>query len=148
MINMRVKLKYAKSRLWNIKKVKNAKWLLPGWLFYEYYMLNKYKGEGKKYSVAQGAKAEAIRLAATFSLPMPGTYEITTTGLALLKKKMENGDVDKLTLKSFRDFIPLNVDREAMNKGFKLRIKQENLESYMKIFEKGKKLYFEIMFRK
>ena len=25
---MRVKLKYAKSRLWNIKKVKNAKWLL------------------------------------------------------------------------------------------------------------------------
>ena len=120
----------------HINKVKNVKWLLPGWAFYEFYKLHKGMGETSKKSFMHGAKAEAIRLAAFASLPVPGTYELTTTGLALLKKKIENEELDKLTLKGFKDFIP--VKKTKVSRGI----------PHLRIYYKDKKVYFEIFYKK
>lgn len=91
----------------HVKKVKQVKWLLPGWAGYEYYKVHKNKGHSKSQSVMYGAKAEAIRLAAFASVPVPGSYELTTVGLASLKKKIERREVEKLTLKSLKDATPM-----------------------------------------
>lgn len=123
----------------NAKKVKNVKWLLPGWVFYEYYKLHKNKGHNVKKSFGHGMKAEAIRLAAMASIPVPGTYELTTSGLALIKKKIENGEVEKLTLKAFRDFMPIRREK-------KLEISRLG-KSYLRVFYKDRKLYFEIFYK-
>src|SRR3989338_10231651 len=101
----------------HIKKVKHAKWLLPGWVFYEFYKMSKEKGESNRKSFSQGAKAEIIRLATTASIPIPGTYELTTTGLALLKNKIVKGEVDNLTFKSLKDFIPVKINKEEFYTG-------------------------------
>ncbi len=130
------KNKFAKQLKYSANKLKNAKWFLPGWVFYEYYKVHKAKGDSKNRSIGQGAKAEAIRLAALASLPIPGTYELTTTGLALLKNKIEKGELERLTLKAFRDFRP-KVIRSFNKKG----------KPYLRIFYKEKKLYFEIFYK-
>ena len=54
-----------------LRKVKYIRWLLPGWVFYEFYKLSKNKGETRAKSLGHGAKAEAIRLAAFASVPVP-----------------------------------------------------------------------------
>ena len=130
-----------KRPLRHVKKVRHVKWLLPGWVFYEYYKLNKSKGETTRKSFGQGAKAEGIRLVAFASVPIPGTYELTTTGLALLKNKIEKGEMKNLTLKAFRDFTPIK----------RLKINKEELigkNPYLKIAPKGKRLYFKIFYRR
>ncbi len=124
------------AKIQHIKKIKNAKWLLPGWVFYEFYKLHKNKGDERKISFRQGAKAEVIRLAAFASLPIPGTYELTTTGLALLKNRIEKGEIEKLTLKGFRDFRPIK------------RMKLRENKVYLKVMKKGKEFYLKIFYRK
>ena len=131
------KFEKLKGSLDHIKKVKNVKWLLPGWVFYEYYKIHKRKGNPNVQSLGQGAKAEAIRLVAMAGIPLPGTYELTTTGLALLKKKLESGEVEKLNLRAFKDFIPLKKLKQYQIKG----------RPYLRIFYKDKKLYFEIFYK-
>ncbi|MBI2148299.1 gamma-glutamylcyclotransferase, partial [Candidatus Woesearchaeota archaeon] len=93
----------------------------------------------KRKSFGYGMKAEAIRLAAFASLPLPGSYELTTTGLALLKKKIEKGEVDNLTLKAFRDFTPL--------KNIKIDKNKLTGSPYLRIYTKNKKLFFDIIYR-
>ena len=131
--------KFSKLRK-SLKNIKQVKWLLPGWVFYEYYNLHKSRGNTRRQSIAGGAKAEVIRLLSTASLPVPGTYELTTAGLALLKKKIEEGEVENLNLKVFKDFIPVNkmkVDKEAL---------MGNLQ--LKFIKKRRKLYFRIFYKK
>src|SRR3989338_5919160 len=124
-------LKYRFRRpIAHLKKIKHVKWLLPGWAFYEFYKIHKKKGDTTRKSFGHGVKAEAIRLAATASLPVPGTYELTTTGLAAIKRKIENGELDDFTLKAFKDFTPL---------------KKMNLEKQRKF---TRKIYFKIFYRK
>ncbi len=129
-----------KNPLQHIKKVKNVRWLIPGWVFYEYYKLHKGKGFTKRISFVRGAKAEIFRLAATASLPVPGTYELTTTGLALIKTKIENDEINKLTLKAFKDFAPLR----------NLKINKSMLrgQPYLRIYMNNKKIHFEIFYKK
>ena len=133
-------IKNVKKPLSQVRKIKHAIWLIPGWVFYEYYKLNKNKGETKRKSFGHGMKAEAIRLVAFASLPLPGTYELTTTGLAFLKRKIENGDVEKLNLKYLKDFIPIK----------KLKINKQKIvgkSPYLRIYTKDKKLLFDIIYR-
>lgn len=130
-----------KRPLRHVKKVKHIRWLLPGWVFYEFYNLHK---GNRKLGIKHGAKAEAIRLAATASIPIPGTYELTTTGLAIIKKKIQDGEIENLTLKSFRDFMPLKVNKEELKKNM-FTIPER--KPYLKIFERGKKLYFKIFYK-
>ena len=129
-----------KKPLRHVKKIKHAMWLLPGWVFYEYYKVNQEKGHTKGKSIAKGAKAEAIRLVAFASIPLPGSYELTTTGLALLKRKIQDGKVEDLTLKAFKDFMPTK----------KIKIGKNRImgSPYLKIIPKGKKLYFKIFYKK
>ena len=122
------------------KKVKHIRWLLPGWIFYEFYKMHKEKGYSKRKSFVHGAKAEIFRLAATASLPLPGTYELTTTGLALLKKKIENNEIEKLTLRAFRDFTPM--------KKFKIENRRLIGKPYLKIYFRDKKLHFNVFYKK
>lgn len=131
------KFNETKKPLRHVKKVKHVRWLLPGWVFYEYYKVHKNKGQTRAKSIGHGAKAEVIRIAAMASLPLPGTYELTTTGLALLKHKIESGDIEKFSLRSFRDFMPLRkYNREA--KG----------QPYLRIYREGKKIHFKIFYKK
>ena len=123
-----------------VKKVENIKWLLPGWVFYEYYNLHKGRGQTNKKSVMHGVRAEASRLAAMASLPLPGTYELTTTGLALIKKKIEKGEIDKVTLQAFKDFTPLNkikADKNILTEG----------RPYLAVLPKKGNLYFRIFYK-
>jgi len=133
-------VKKLKKPLKHVKKVKHVRWLLPGWVFYEFYKLHKQKGHTRARSFEHGAKAEAIRLVAMATLPIPGTYELTTGGLALLKKKIERDEVKKLTLKAFKDFTPLN----------KLKIDKSKLrgEPYLRIFYKDRHVYFKVFYKK
>ncbi len=137
---LRIGLRRIKRPLRHIKKVKHVRWLLPGWVFYEYYKVHKNKGHSRRKSFGHGAKAEVVRLAAFASLPVPGTYELTTTGLAVIKKKIENDELDKFTLRSFKDFIPLR----------KLRVNKHQLigQPYLKVYSKDRRLYFEIFYKK
>ena len=73
----------------NLEKAKAVRWLIPGWVAYEYYQVHKLKGDSPAKSVVQGAKAEGIRFVALVSFPVPGTYELTTIGLASLKNKIK-----------------------------------------------------------
>ena len=134
------RFKRLRKSLKHVKKVKHVRWLIPGWVFYEYYKAHKAKGHNRIKSLGHGAKAEAIRIVAMASVPVPGTYELTTTGLALLKKKIENGDVDKLTLKAFKDFVPLRM----------LKIDKKYLTGtpHLRIFRKERRLYFELFYKK
>ena len=105
-----------------LRKIKQVKWLLPGWAGYEYYKVHKKKGYSKTKSVMYGAKAEAIRLGATASFPIPGTYEVTTIGLASLKKQIEKNKGDKLSLKSLKKMKAvkrLKVNKEELITGKK-----------------------------
>ena len=121
-----------------LKKIKNVKWLVPGWVFYEFYKSHKSRGHTKTKSAVHGAKAEVIRLAAFASIPLPGSYELTTTGLALLKKKIDAGASDELTLKVFKDFIPLSKIRSIKPKGI----------PHLKIFYKDRRIHFEVFYKK
>ncbi len=123
-----------------LKHASNVKWFIPGWIFYEYYKMHKDKGYTKRKSFIHGAKAEIFRLAATASLPVPGTYELTTTGLALVKNKIENDEIDKLSLKAFRDFTPL--------KKFRMGNRKLIGSPYLKIYFKDKKLHFNVFYKK
>jgi len=113
--------KFSKIRnsLNKVKKVKNVRWLLPGWVFYEYYKLYKEKGNTKRKSFGYGAKAEAMRFAAFASFPIPGTYELTTTGLAVIKRKIEEGEFENFTLRSFKDFTPIKKFKVDKARGTK-----------------------------
>lgn len=138
---LRNSLNKVKKPLRHVKKVKNVKWLLPGWVLYEFYNVHKHKGYNRRKSFAHGMKAEAVRLAAFASLPVPGTYELTTGGLALLKKKIEKNEVDQLNLRGFKDFIP--IKGIGPNKKHVI-----GAQPYLRVFYKEKKLYFEIFYRK
>ncbi|HLC85717.1 MAG TPA: hypothetical protein VJG30_00300 [Candidatus Nanoarchaeia archaeon] len=119
----------------HIKKVKHAKWLLPGWVFYEFYKMSKEKGESNRKSFSQGAKAEIIRLATTASIPIPGTYELTTTGLALLKNKIVKGEVKDLTFNSLKHFKPLkSINKKELIKGVHFKIYKKNGKNYLRIY--------------
>ena len=128
------------SKLKHVKKVKHIKWLVPGWVFYEFYKLHKTKGYSHKRSLGYGVKAEATRLFAMTSLPLPGTYELTTTCLALLKKKIESNQVKDFRLKAFKDFMPVK----------KLNINKNNIlgKPYLKVHYRDKRIYFEIFYKK
>jgi|SRR3989344_2857201 len=121
----------------NIKKVKNVKWLVPGWVFYEFYKIHKTKGNTKFSSAFHGAKAEVVRLAAFASVPLPGTYELTTGGFALLKKRIEIGEVEGFNLKMFKDFVPIKITRTEKIIG----------KPYLKIFYNNRKLNFEVFYK-
>ncbi len=131
--------KKLKKPLKYVKKIKYARWLLPGWVFYEYYKLNKEKGETKSKSITSGAKAEVIRLIAFASVPLPGSYELTTTGLALLKRKIQQGKIEDLNLRAFKDFTPLR----------KIKIDKNKIigSPYLKIYSKKKKLFFDVIYK-
>ncbi len=118
----------------NIRHVRKVKWFIPGWVFYEYYKVHKGKGHNRIKSIGHGFKAEVIRLGAFASLPVPGTYELTTAGLAVIKNKIESGEVEKFTLKSFKDFIPVN------------KIKGKGI--YFEVFKKDGKRYLRILWKK
>ncbi len=128
-----------KKPLSHVKKVKNVKWLLPGWILYEFYKVHKKKGYKPVKSLSYGAKAEATRLAAMAGIPLPGTYELTTTGLALIKRKIENDEVDRFTLRTFKDFIPIR----------KFRVRNDNIKCkpYLVIYYRNKKLCFDVFYR-
>ncbi len=117
----------------HLDTLKQLRWLLPGWLAYEFYKVHKHKGHTHQESLSYGAKAEAFRLA-VMTVPLPGTYELTTTGLAMVKKKIEEGKVDTLTLEAFRDFVPLKV-LNSVGRGQKLSLE---------IYREGKKLLFKV----
>ncbi|MBI2146452.1 hypothetical protein HYU22_03865 [Candidatus Woesearchaeota archaeon] len=121
------------SVLRHLETLKQARWLLPGWLAYEFYNVHKHKGYTHKESLRYGAKAEAFRLAA-MTFPLPGTYELTTTGLAMIKKKIEQGEVETLTLQAFKDFLPLKV-LNKVSQGQKFSVD---------IYQHGKKLLFKV----
>ncbi len=123
----------------NINRVKQVRWLLPGWVFYEYYKTHIKKGDNKTKSIVHGAKAEIMRIAAFTSIPLPGTYELTTTGLSLIRDKIENGEIENLNLKAFKDFIPIKISKN------KKTIKKSNIN--LRIFSKDKKLHFEIFYK-
>lgn len=136
---LRNSVKIVRKPLTHIKKVKHARWLIPGWVFYEYYKVHKAKGQTKIKSFGHGVKAEAFRLITTASLPVPGTYELTTTGLALIKGRIEIGDVKNLTLKAFKDFIPtkkLKTEKNILRR-----------QPYLRIFSKDGRLYFRIFYK-
>lgn len=137
MRQMKVKIKRKYFRK-HIKKVKQIKWLLPGWVFYEFYKMSKEKGEPRGKSISQGAKAEIIRLATTASIPVPGTYELTTTGLALLKNKLQKGEVEKLTLKFLKDFIPVKINKEELYTGKHFEIFYKEGKPYLRMFFRRK----------
>jgi|SRR3989344_3563279 len=132
-IKLRRSLKRVKRPLRHVKKVKHVRWLIPGWVFYEYYKTHKKIGHNHIKSIGHGFKAEVIRIGAFASLPIPGTYEITTTGLALLKKKIERGEVEKFSLKAFKDFIPINKIR---GRGIYFKIFKKDGRRYVRIFWK------------
>ncbi len=138
---IRRSLNKVKKPLGHVRKVKHVRWLLPGWVFYEFYKLHKIKGHSNKDSIKHSAKAEAIRLAAMASLPMPGTYELTTVGLAAIKKKIKEGEIEKFTLEAFKDFTPINkikADKEILTEG----------RPYLVVLPKKENLYFKIFYRK
>ena len=78
-----------------IKKLRNVKWLLPGWVGFEYYKISRNHGLNKKNSLKNSAKAEAMRISA-LSIPLPGSYELATTTMALLKNKLCKKDLDEI----------------------------------------------------
>ncbi len=116
-----------------IRHIKKVKWFIPGWVFYEYYKTHKTKGHSKIRSFGHGFKAELIRVGAFASLPVPGTYEITTAGLALIKKKIERGEIEKFTLKSFKDFMPVS---RIKGRGIYFAVIKRNKKRYVRIFWK------------
>ena len=119
-----MKSKFRKNVRKQVRKVKGVRLLVPGILGYEYYKTHKKRGNTKLKSAYRGAKAEAVRLAATASFPLPGTYELTTVGLAKLKKRIEKGEVDDLTLKSMKTMNPLRkVKKKEVIKGMNYRNK-------------------------
>ena len=122
------------------KPLKQAKWLIPGWVFYEFYNVYKNQGNTRGNSLKHGAKAEAMRLAALASVPLPGTYELTTTGLAVLKNKIESGEIEKFNLKAFKDFTPLGKINLNRHKNFKGK-------PYLRIYFGNKKIYFKIFYK-
>jgi len=134
-IKLRRSLKRAKRPLKHVKKVKHVRWFIPGWVFYEYYRVHKGKGHNHIKSISHGLKAEVIRLGAFASLPIPGTYEITTTGLALIKKKIEGGEIEKFSLKAFKVFMPVS---KIKGKGVYLEIIKRKEKRYVRIFYKNK----------
>lgn len=104
--------KHARKLGGHAKKMKAARWLLPGWVGYEYYQVHKLKGHSRKKSVVEGAKAEALRMAVAASVPVPGTYELTTVGLASLKEKIEKDELERLTLRAFKEVSPVRRLRQ------------------------------------
>ncbi|MDP3639716.1 MAG: hypothetical protein Q8R53_00750 [Nanoarchaeota archaeon] len=131
--SLNVKVASSISALRHLGKLKQARWLLPGWLAYEFYNVHKHKGYTHQESLRYGAKAEAFRLAA-MTFPLPGTYELTTTGLAMVKKKIEQGEVEMLTLQAFKDFVPLKVLRKV----------SQGQKFSLDIYQQGKKLLFKV----
>lgn len=132
-------LKYRlKKPLKNLSKVKHIKWLLPGWVLYEYYKTSKIKGNTTKKSLGQAIKAESVRMAAFASLPIPGTYEITTTGLAAINKKISEGKIKNFTLKAFRDFIPIRRKNNNLAKKIYFKIFYRRGQPYFKILRKNR----------
>ena len=87
----------------NAYKVREVRWLIPGWPGYQYYKIHKKHGYSKPKSIYYGVKAETIRAATLVSLPIPGSYEIATVGLYQLKKKLDKNEIEKLTLNSFKE---------------------------------------------
>lgn len=136
------------GRLRHIKKVKHIRWLMPGWVFYEYYKTHKFKGHNRVKSIGHGIKAEAFRIAAMASLPLPGTYELTTAGLALIKKKIERGEIKSLTLKAFRDFRPVKKIGNLYRTENLKRTLSRNRVFYFRIYKKDRKRYLEILYKK
>ncbi len=134
-IKLRRSLKRAQRPLRHVKKVKHVRWFIPGWVFYEYYRVHKGKGHNHIKSIGHGLKAEVVRLGAFASLPIPGTYELTTAGLALIKKKIEGGEIEKFSLKAFRDFIPVNKIR---GRGIYFKVFKKDGRRYVRIFYKNK----------
>ncbi len=101
----------------NAHKVKEVRWLIPGWPGYQYYKVHKSHGYSKPKSLYYGMKAETIRAATMMSIPVPGSYEIATAGLYQLKNKLEKGEIEKLTLKSFKELDALKrlkANRQAI----------------------------------
>ena len=68
------------------------------------------------------------------TFPLPGTYELTTTGLAMIKKRIEHGEVEMLTLQAFKDFVPLRI-LKTVGQGRKFSVD---------IYQQGKKLLFKV----
>ena len=140
-----------KSRLHHIKKVKHIRWLVPGWVFYEYYKIHKNIGHSQRKSIGYGMKAEVVRLATMASLPLPGTYELTTTGLAFLKKKIESGEIEHFSLMAFKDFAPINRLRVNLNEltdARVLKFVRQKRKIYFKIFYRSKKPYLKLLYKK
>lgn len=128
-----------KDRFRHIKKIKHVRWLVPGWVFYEYYRTHKLAGHDHRKSMAYGVKAEAVRLAAMVSLPLPGTYELTTTGLALLRKKIESGEIKHFSFMAFKDFTPI--------RNLKPNLKDVTNDTMLKINSR-KNIYFKLYYKK
>ena len=99
----------------SLNKIKHVRWLLPGWVGFEYYKLSRNKGLNKKTSFKNSAKAEAMRISA-LSVPLPGSYELATTTMALLKNKLEKKDFDELKLRLLTNEI------KSRNKFLKYRL--------------------------
>ena len=86
------------------KKLNNVKWLIPGWVGLEYYKLSRKSGMNKIRSLENFAKAEAIRFSA-LSIPLPGSYELATTTMYFLKKKIDYKDFEGIKFKTFTNEI-------------------------------------------
>ena len=101
----------------NAYKVKEVRWLIPGWPGYQYYKIHKKIGHSKSKSIYYGIKAETIRAATLVSIPLPGSYEIATAGLYQLKKKLDKREIEKLTMRSFKELDSLKrlkVNKQAL----------------------------------
>ena len=137
-----------KNKLQHIKKIKHVRWLVPGWVFYEYYKIHKGMGHSNRKSVGYGMKAEAVRLVTMASLPLPGTYELTTTGLAFLKKKIESGEIKHFSLMAFKDFAPisrLKVNLNELTDSRILKFAKQKRKVYFRIFYRSKRPYFKLL---
>ena len=132
----------------HLGKVKEVRWLVPGWVWYQYYKVHKDKGYKKHKALLKGAKAEALRVAVTASFPVPGSYELTTAGLAYVKNKIEKGDIYDFNIKDIKSVIPImRKNKFAVRKPHKknkiISVKEKAREKIQKytgrIFIKNKK---------
>src|SRR3989344_6868085 len=116
-----VNLKICMDKGSRLRKLRNAKWLFPGWVGFEYYKLCKNGGIKKSRCWENGVKAEAMRFSA-LTVPLPGVYETATLTMYLLKNKLEKKDINELKFRLLKDEIKKNENiRYRIGKYYKLR---------------------------
>lgn len=115
-----------KKPLRHVHKVKEIKWLLPFYVFYRYYKLGKNRNLEFKQKLNLGFSAEATRFIAFITVPLPGSYELSTVTLVLLAKRIERGEIEpRIGLALIKDHKLVKLIKE----------KKDNVIFYLKNIE-------------